>query len=700
MEILVDDQVLASRSLEGELKPLQSWAPTLGSPWHKSFTGEIREIDLQAEPDAYAEALLILPGDTQHAEMAPEADDGLTDVFQFDGLAGTATQFADEAETALDLALLPLVDTEDGGQAIKMARDGAVTLPRAAFEDLYGSDGFVLDLSLRMDEGADNAGQLLRVHRSIVVHVTPRGEVRLEIQPEGADHYFDIRTQGATLLDGAWHDVQLRADGVAGVMQILVNGDVLAETDFEGQIKDYAHWEPTLGSTWHTNFTGEIRDFDLQVIPAPEPEDGPYWPEVFDFDGATATATQFGADGATVLDLDLPLVDTAEGGQAIKMARDGAVDLPKSAFAGLYGANGFILDLSLKMDEGAENAGQLLRVHRSVVVHVIHSGEIRLQIQPEGADHYFDIRTQGAGLLDGEWHDVQLRADGVAGVMQILVGGVVLAETAFEGQIKDVDVWDPTLGSTWHTNFTGQIRDFDLQAIPAPDPAPDATTQVAVADPAPQDSTDPAPEPTEEPVAEPTPTDPDQILVEALLAQMEREDSFAFGFGQSAHELDDGSTVQLDGISLADGGFSLGRHAALEDTARLGVSLVFTPHGTAVPDDGQILANGDRCSVGLQEGQLAISAQLADGTRYDLISDALALEDLAGHQLLVQIDDTADILRAVVDDEIVFYETGQDFELSQAAGTAWDLGDLTGTETVSAHVDQVQIFGFADDWLA
>ncbi|MBM7070221.1 PKD domain-containing protein [Actibacterium sp. 188UL27-1] len=659
MEILVDDAVLASHVLEGQLKPLQNWAPSLGSPWHKSFTGEIRQIDLQAEPDAYAAARDLGPQPIRKAEA------GWPDIFDFDGTTGTATQFADGTETVLDLDL-PLVATGDGGQAIKMVRDGAVALPKSAFADFYGADGFTLDLSLRMDEGSANAGQLLRVHKSVVIHVIHSGEIRLEVIPEGATEAFDIRTKGAGLLDGAWHDVQLRADGVAGVMQILVDGEVLAETAFEGPLKQLEHWEPTLGSTWHQNFTGQIREFDLAALPPTPPEEGPDWPNIFDFDGATATATQFDGSGATALDLDLPLVATGDGGQAIKMERDGAVALPKSAFAGLYGAEGFILDLSLRMDEGSANAGQLLRVHKSVVIHVIHSGEIRLEVIAEGATEAFDIRTKGAGLLDGAWHDVQLRADGVAGVMQILVDGEVLAETAFEGPLKEVDVWDPTLGSTWHRNFTGQIRDFELQAAPE---------------------------------AEDIPTPVDPVSFDALLAHMELQDTIAFGFGASDHILEDGRTVQLDGVSLAEGGFEIGRHVPLEEAARMGVSLVFTPHGTAV-EEGQLLAQGDRFSVAFEDGKLAISARLADGSSYQVLSDILELEDLTSHRLLVQIDDDTDILRAVIDDEIIFYETGQDFDLGDGTQEAWSLGDPTGGATLTAHIDQVQIFGFGEEWLA
>ncbi|MEO0830034.1 MAG: PKD domain-containing protein, partial [Pseudomonadota bacterium] len=392
-------------------------------------------------PGVYTVTLTVETADGAQDIVQEEIVIDSPQVFAFDGATGQAQRFTAGDPTTLNIDL-PLVETGDGGQAIRLANeDASAQLPKAAFNGYYGASGFSLDLSLRMPEGSANAGQAIRLHKAMMVQVNGAGEVRLELTPDGASKAVSLKTAGAGLQDGFWHDVQIRWNGVSGELQILVDDQVRAETSLEGVLKPYEKWAPTVGSPWHKSFTGEIREISLLAEPhayetvlyesgntqhaEADPVD---MPDAFLFDGSTGTATRYNDGAATVMTIDLPLVETGDGGQAIKMAKDAPVTLPQTALSGYYGASGFDLNFEIRMDEGRDNAGEVLRIHHAMIVHVTSSGEVRLQLKPDGADSYIDVRTVGAEMLDGGWHDVAIQWDGLEGSLQILVNGAVFVD--------------------------------------------------------------------------------------------------------------------------------------------------------------------------------------------------------------------------------------------------------------------------------
>ncbi len=119
------------------------------------------------------------------------------------------------------------------------------------------------------------------------------------------------------------------------------------------------------------------------------------------------------------------------------------------------------IGFSLKADS-IGTSGEVFRLHASFSATVTSTGEMVFLIYSK-AGVTKSLTTTGAGLSDGQEHDIAIRmADGT---VSISVDGVISAFTAFSGPIAWTGYHDLSFGNPWGSaNFNGDLTAFKISA--------------------------------------------------------------------------------------------------------------------------------------------------------------------------------------------------------------------------------------------
>ncbi|OOY07642.1 right-handed parallel beta-helix repeat-containing protein [Thioclava sp. F36-7] len=140
---------------------------------------------------------------------------------------------------------------------------GAVVIPREMVAPLYGADRFALHMKLRAVGDYKSAGELLRLHQSLIVRVTGRGTFEVEFWPESGQRLF-LRTKRVPIYDGKWHDITFRYASEDSLFEVLSGEEVIGKGTVSGRLKPMEYWGLALGNPFGKgSFHGEIEVLDL-----------------------------------------------------------------------------------------------------------------------------------------------------------------------------------------------------------------------------------------------------------------------------------------------------------------------------------------------------------------------------------------------------------------------------------------------------
>lgn len=140
---------------------------------------------------------------------------------------------------------------------------GAVVIPREMVAPLFGADRFSLHMSLRAMGDYKSAGELLRLHQSLIVRVTGRGTFEVEFWPESGQRLF-LRTKRVPIYDGKWHDITFRYASEDSLFEVLAGGEVIGKGTVSGRLKPMEYWGLALGNPFGKgSFHGELEALDL-----------------------------------------------------------------------------------------------------------------------------------------------------------------------------------------------------------------------------------------------------------------------------------------------------------------------------------------------------------------------------------------------------------------------------------------------------
>lgn len=225
--------------------------------------------------------------------VAPSGD---SDSFLFDASMSTLPELAvgntaePDAETAEGLINFSsdsgdistadgtvLVD-QDAGTIDLRGLTSSLMIDRSEVDAMVDAPQFQIDLTLQNDPGAEGGigGEIMRLDRAFKVNVTDDGGIVFRLKTTDGDWNY-LSTKGAGLTDGAVHDVSLRyfADDK---IQIVVDGNVLAETDIDGSMVEGISSVLTIGGQYGATAYGGMVDSLVVALDEPalvenEPQD-------------------------------------------------------------------------------------------------------------------------------------------------------------------------------------------------------------------------------------------------------------------------------------------------------------------------------------------------------------------------------------------------------------------------------------------
>lgn len=151
--------------------------------------------------------------------------------------------------------------------AIEFGRGGGtLEIPPEMMTPFFGADRFSLHLRLRAMGNYKSAGELLRVHQSMLVKATGRGTFTVEFWPETGQRLF-LRTKAIPLYDGKWHDITLRYSSADKLFEVLAGDEVIGTGTVSGRVRQMEYWGLAFGNPFGNkdSFHGEFSALDLQA---------------------------------------------------------------------------------------------------------------------------------------------------------------------------------------------------------------------------------------------------------------------------------------------------------------------------------------------------------------------------------------------------------------------------------------------------
>lgn len=181
-------------------------------------------------------------------------------------------------------------------------------------------------------------------------------------------------------------------------------------------------------------------------------------PEVLRFEAQNGTVLAR-QDGKMVPLADMPLQPQSDGSALLSFGQGkDPVTIGAGAISGLFGARDLAIDLRLRSASTDTPAGEILRVHNSLIVSMTAVGGVEFWLKTADVKKPVAIRTPPLHLHDGRWHDIALRYDAASRRMAILVDGVERSRGRTSGPLRGGENRGLNLGNPFgKKSFDGQM---------------------------------------------------------------------------------------------------------------------------------------------------------------------------------------------------------------------------------------------------
>jgi hypothetical protein len=351
---------------------------------------------------------------------------------------------------------------------LKLGAPGtSASVAREHIADLLVTDDFNIGLTLKAGTKA-SAGELFRIHGSMIVSVDTKGELSLQALDD-ANQLVKLATSGAKLNNTAPHTVNIVLDD--GKLQVMVDGKLAGSTALQGTLSD-AGRDLVFGNPWgKANFAGDLQAFTITR----DSTDFPAVAETVILQGSEEPVARMAEvidDDILTLDLmrgfiaDVDGVDTVLGAPA-KLSLEGlqlgapgvTASVAREHVADILGADDFSIDLTLKADQPT-SAGELFRLHMSFIASIDAKGDLALRVwDTTGAETR--LNTVGAQLNDMASHDISIQYQN--DVLQIMVDGDIAARADMPNGLQSSGGHDLVFGNPWNkANFNGDLTAFEI----------------------------------------------------------------------------------------------------------------------------------------------------------------------------------------------------------------------------------------------
>ncbi len=217
-----------------------------------------------ARPGTYTVTLTLRGGDGRTAQSTSRVAVQGADVVSFDSATGVLSSWS--FGEATPRPGIPTRRLADGSAVIVLGQGAEVpSLAPGALAGFFGAQDFDLRLRLRATD-ADPAGEVLRIHETLIVAVGAIGDLQLRLTTAGSKKEVKVRTGPLRLHDGTWHDIALRYSAGTGQVEIAVDGGVQARGKASGPLRPAGRWGLSFGNPFKKKtFDGELGDLTLRA---------------------------------------------------------------------------------------------------------------------------------------------------------------------------------------------------------------------------------------------------------------------------------------------------------------------------------------------------------------------------------------------------------------------------------------------------
>ncbi|WP_417807506.1 right-handed parallel beta-helix repeat-containing protein [Thioclava sp.] len=146
------------------------------------------------------------------------------------------------------------------------AGGGAVDVPAKMIAPFFGSNTFKLSMRLRAMGDFKSAGEVVRIHQSLIIKATGRGTFTVEFWPANGHRLF-LRTKRIPLYDGKWHDVSFEYDAAKSHFKVHGDGALIGQGKVSGETRPMEYWGLSLGNPFGVkdSFHGEVEALELDA---------------------------------------------------------------------------------------------------------------------------------------------------------------------------------------------------------------------------------------------------------------------------------------------------------------------------------------------------------------------------------------------------------------------------------------------------
>ena len=182
------------------------------------------------------------------------------DVLIFSSETGTFTSFAGR-NPVTPPGLAP-----SAGPVVLGQGTAPIVLDPDLIAPFFQASDFTLSLKIRGVGGYRAAGELLRIHQSLVVTVTERGTLDVRFDT-GTAKQLKISTSPTKLFSGEWREIGFNYSAKTGLFTVTADGHIIGRGKTFGQIKPLEHWGLALGNPFanRKSFDGEMESLSLRA---------------------------------------------------------------------------------------------------------------------------------------------------------------------------------------------------------------------------------------------------------------------------------------------------------------------------------------------------------------------------------------------------------------------------------------------------
>ena len=152
------------------------------------------------------------------------------------------------------------------GPAVLNTGRARISIDREHLRPFFSASDFELSMRIRAADSYRSAGELLRIHKTMVIDVTGRGTLDMVLMTETADR-LRVKTPARGLTDGEWHDIRIVYSSAREMLEIFIDGQIAGSGQTTGTIRPIEHWGIELGHPFNNrkSFDGELQQFRLRA---------------------------------------------------------------------------------------------------------------------------------------------------------------------------------------------------------------------------------------------------------------------------------------------------------------------------------------------------------------------------------------------------------------------------------------------------